>query len=64
MSTDEQSMSNKCGFKEIEIHSTETLFSVSRWWVWVQLATAQLVWIRQSLVHLTDWPQDKEGLRG
>lgn len=52
------------GFKETEMCSTETLFSVSRWWVWVQLATAQLVWIRQSLLHLTDWARDKEGLRG
>lgn len=43
---------------------TETLFSVSRWCVWVQLAAAQLVWIKQSLLHLTDWAQDKEGLRG
>lgn len=26
--------------------------------MWVQLASAQFVWIRQSLLHLTDWAQD------
>lgn len=63
-SVDDLLLPDKCGFKEIAICGTDTLFSASRWWVGVQLATAQFVWIKQSLLHLTDWAQDKEGLRG
>lgn len=54
----------KRGFKRMEMCRTETMFSASRWWVQGQLATAQLVWIRQSLLHLTYWAQNKEGLKG
>lgn len=39
------------------------LWSTSRWGVCLQLATAQLVRIKRSLLHLTDWVQDEEGLR-
>lgn len=61
-SPDDPDMSDKYRFKEMEIWGLVLCQQVVG--VWVQLASSQLVWRRQGLLHLADWGQVKEGLRG